>query len=208
MATLKIWGRNNSVNVQKVLWCCEETALPYQRIDAGGAFGVVQSEAYRQLNPNGLVPTIVDDGLVLWESNAIVRYLSALHSRGKLWAEDARARASADCWMDWSNTVAWPLLRPLFLGMVRTPPAKRDGASLEESRIKVAEALAILDAHLGQQAFVAGDAFSMGDIPIGSVIWRWLALPIERPAMPNLQRWFDSLARRPAYAKLVMLPLT
>lgn len=183
-------------------------ALPYERIDAGGTFGIVESREYRQLNPNGLVPTIVDDGFVLWESNVIVRYLAAKHSAGALWPADPAVRARADCWMDWSITVLWPLLRPLFLGIVRTAPDKRDPILLEDARSKTAQALDIVDAHLETREYMAGDELSMGDIPLGCVIWRWMALPIERPALANVQRWFESLARRSAYNKFVMLPLS
>jgi glutathione S-transferase len=203
-----IWGRNNSVNVQKVLWCCEEMALGYERIDAGGSFGVVKTPQYLSLNPNGLVPTIEDDGLVLWESNAIVRYLTAKHAPGTLWPEDLKVRAEADRWMDWTATTVWPALRVLFLGLVRTAPDKRDAQAIEDSRLKTAEVLHILDAHLMTHEYVAGNAFTMGDIPLGCAIWRWIALPIERPELSNVQRWFDSLARRPAYKKIVMLPLS
>ena len=131
---LKIWGRNNSVNVQKVLWCCEELAVEYERIDAGGAFGIVNTPEYRRLNPNGLVPTIDDDGFVLWESHAIVRYLAAKHGAG-FWPEDRRMRAEADQWMDWSQTTFWPAIRPLFMGLIRTAPEQRDA---RPSRIRAA----------------------------------------------------------------------
>jgi glutathione S-transferase len=205
---LVIWGRGNSVNVQKVLWCCEELGVEYKRIDAGGPFGVVDTPQYRRLNPNGLVPTIEDDGLVLWESHAIVRYLAAKHAVGGIWPADARARALADQWMDWTHTVYWAALRTAFLGLVRTAPEKRDLQAIEESRIKTAAALAIVDTHLGSRAYVAGDSFTMGDIALGCAVWRWMALPIERPQLPNLQRWFDRLAQRPAYRTVVMHPLT
>ena len=205
---LVVWGRNNSVNVQKVLWCCEEMALGYERIDAGGAFGVVNTPQYRSLNPNGLAPTLVDGSFVLWESNAIIRYLAARHAAGSLWSEDPRARADADRWMDWMLTTFWPAIRTLFLGLIHTAPDKRDPRALEESRLKTAEVLGIVDAHLKAHQYLAGDAFSMGDIPLGCGIWRWMALPIERPPLPNVQRWFDTLARRPAYKKTVMLSLS
>ena len=205
---LVVWGRNNSVNVQKVLWCCEEMALGYERIDAGLTFGVVNTPQYRSLNPNGLVPTIDDDGFVLWESNAIVRYLAAKHASGSLWPEDLKVRADADRWMDWSNTTFWPAIRTLFLGLVRTAPDKRDPKALEESRLKTAEVLGIMDAHLKTHTYLAGDTFTMGDIVLGCGIWRWMAMPIERPALPNVQRWFDTLARRAPYKNFVMLPLT
>ena len=205
---LVVWGRNNSVNVQKALWCCEEIGLEYSRIDAGLAFGVVNTPEYRKLNPNGVVPTIDDDGFVLWESNAVVRYLAAKHSEGRLWPRDVVTRANADRWMDWQTTTLWPALRPLFMGLVRTPAEKRDPRALEESRLKSAQVLSVLEGYLGTRKFAAGEEFTMGDIPLGCAVWRWMALPIERPPLPNVRRWFDALAQRPAYRKAVMLPLT
>ena len=205
---LVIWGRNNSVNVQKVLWCCEEMAVGYKRIDAGGAFGVVNTPTYRSLNPNGLVPTIDDDGFVLWESHAIVRYLAAKHAAGSLWPQDLKTRAEADRWMDWKHTTFWPAIRTLFMGLIRTAPEKRDLRAIEESRLKTVEVLGVVESRLKSTAYLAGDTFTMGDIALGCGIWRWMALPIERPALPNVQRWFESLTRRPAYQKVVMLPLT
>jgi glutathione S-transferase len=205
---LKIWGRNNSVNVQKVLWCCEELGQQYQRLDAGGSFGVVNTPQYRALNPNGLVPTVEDGPFVLWESNTIVRYLTAKHSVGKLWPEDLKVRAEADKWMDWQVAMFWPTFRPLFWNLVRTPIDQRDEQAIEESRLKTAEVLGYLDAHLKNRAFVAGDELTMGDIPMGCAIWRWMALPIERPALANVQRWFEALRERAPYKSAVMLPVT
>ena len=205
---LKIWGRNNSVNVQKVLWCCEELGQQYQRLDAGGSFGVVNTPQYRALNPNGLVPTIEDGPFVLWESNTIVRYLTAKHSAGKLWPEDLKVRAEADKWMDWQVAMFWPTFRPLFWNLVRTPVDQRDEQAIEESRLKTAEVLGYLDAHLKNRAFVAGDELTMGDIPMGCAIWRWMALPVERPALANVQRWFEALRERAPYKSVVMLPVT
>ncbi len=205
---LVIWGRKNSVNVQKVLWCCEEMKLEYRRIDAGREFGVVDTPQYRELNPNGLVPTIEDDGFVLWESNAVVRYLAAKHSQGALWPDDVETRAEADRWMDWNNSTLWPALRPLFMGLIRTAPEKRDPKALEDARAKTADVLAIVDAHLSSREFLAGERLTMGDIALGCGIWRWMGLSIERPERPNVQRWFDSLAKRPAYRAVVMQPLS
>jgi len=205
---LRIWGRDNSVNVQKALWCCEEMEVPYERVDAGGSFGVVNTQQYRNLNPNGLVPTLEDEGFVLWESNAIVRYLAAKHSVGKLWPEDLKERAEADRWMDWQATTFWPAFRPLFWNLVRTPPDQRDQAAMEESRLKTAEILAYLDAHLRNRSYIVGDALTMGDIPLGCAIWRWVGLPIDRPELANVQRWFESLGTRPAFSKIVMQTLT
>lgn len=205
---LKIWGRNNSVNVQKVLWCCEEMGLKYERIDAGGTFGVVNTPQYRALNPNGLVPTIEDGPFVLWESNAIVRYLTAKHSAGKLWPEDHKVRAEADKWMDWQISVFWPVFRPLFWNLVRTPANERNESAMEESRLQTTEALGYLDNHLKNRMYMVGDDVTIGDIPMGCAIWRWMSLPIERPVLANLQRWFGTLRERPAYQRVVMLPLT
>jgi glutathione S-transferase len=205
---LKIWGRDNSVNVEKVLWTCEELNIPYQRVDAGGQFGIVDSPEYRALNPNGLVPTVEVDGLVLWESNSVVRYLTAKHSAGELWPEDLAVRADADRWMDWMNSVFWPACRPLFWNLVRTPPEQRDHAGIEHSLAQSAEVLGYLDAHLSQRDYVAGDRFTMGDIPMGCAIWRWMSLPIERPQHAALKNWFDGLCQRPGYQKVVMKPLT
>lgn len=205
---LKIWGRNNSVNVQKVLWLCAEIGLAHERLDAGGEFGVVNTPQYRALNPNGLVHTIEDSGFVMWESNAIVRYLAAKHGAGRIWPENLNARAEADKWMDWQNTTLWPSLRPLFWNLIRTPMDQRNQQTMEESRARTAEILGYLDDHLKNHAYVAGESLTMGDIPIGCGIWRWFALPIERPELPHLQRWFHLLRQRPAYQNTVMLPLT
>lgn len=205
---LVIWGRKNSINVQKVLWCCDEMGLQYERRDAGMTFGVVNTPEYRRLNPNGLVPTIEDDGFPLWESNAIVRYLARKHGHGSMCPADPARAALADQWMDWQVSTLWPAIRPLFLGLVRTPAEQRDAAAIEASRQKTAEVLHMLDTHLKQHAYVAGDAFSMGDIPVGTTAWRWMALPIERVELPNIKRWFDALAQRPVFASVVMQPLT
>lgn len=205
---LKIWGRNNSVNVQKVLWCCEEMGVRYERLEAGGPFGVVNTPQYRTLNPNGLVPTIEDGPFVLWESNAIVRYLTAKHSAGKLWPENLKIRAEADRWMDWMVSTFWPAFRPLFWNLVRTPIDQRDANAMEDSRLKSAELLGYLDAHLKHRTYIAGDDLTMGDFPMGCAIWRWYGLQIDRPDLPSLRRWFDNLRQRPDYESTVMLPLT
>jgi glutathione S-transferase len=204
---LKIWGRANSVNVKKVLWCAEELALPYERIDAGMQFGVVNTPEYRRLNPMGLVPAIEDGDFTLWESHAIVRYLAAKHGAGTLWPTDLRQRADADRWMDWTITFLVNF-RPVFWGLVRTPPEKRDAAAIEEARRKSAEILGTLDGALAGRAFVAGSAFTMGDIPIGCHVQLWMRLPIERPKLAGLEAWFARLCERPAYRKVVDVPLS
>jgi len=205
---LRIWGRNNSINVQKVLWACGELGLPFERIDAGMQFGVNDTPEYRAMNPNGLVPVIDDDGFVLWESHAIVRYLARKHALGTLCPADARVCADADRWMDWYATTLWLNLRPVFWGLVRTPPEKRDTKEIEAAHARMTANFAIVDAHLAHNDYMAGAAFSMGDIRMGVAAWRWYNMPIERPSYPNLDRWHDRLAQRPAFRQHCMLPLT
>lgn len=205
---LRIWGNADSVNVQKVLWCCEELGLGYERIDAGRHFGVVDTPSFLALNPNGLVPTLDDDGFVVWESGTILRYLAARHGAGTLWPLDPRARADADRWVDWSNSTLWPSLVPLFRAFYRTPAERRDDAQVERDRQEALSVLQVLDAHLARYAWAGGESFTMADIALGCPAWRWFAMPIERPPLPALQRWFDALAARPAYARVVMLPLS
>ncbi len=205
---LKVWGRNNSINVQKVLWCLDELNVPYERVDAGMAFGVVNTPEYRLLNPNGLVPTIEDDGVVLWESNAIVRYLAARYGNGTLWPDDAAARARADRWMDWQATTLWPNLRKVFWGLVRTPPEKRDTAAIETARQKTAEKFAIVDAQLHNERHLGGESLTIGDIAVGVAAYRWFEMPVERSRAKNLEAWYQRLKERPGFARNVALPLT
>lgn len=206
---LKVWGRDTSSNVQKVMWAVTEIGLPVERIDVGGPFGKNREASYLAMNPNGLVPTIEEeDGYTLWESNSIVRYLAAKHKAG-LEPADLRARALAQKWMDWQLTVMAPAIGPLFMGMVRTPPAERNAKAIEDSKAKTGEATRILDAQLGKTQFLAGDAFSYGDIPIGIMVWRYRELAPERPAFKNVDRWYAAIAARPGFQKHVQaIPLT
>jgi glutathione S-transferase len=205
---LKIWGRTNSVNVKKVLWAAEELGLEYQRIDAGLQFGVNKTPEYLKMNPTGLVPTLEEDGFVLWESHTIVRYLAAKHGAGKLAPADLRRRAEAERWMDWTYTFQRELQRPLFWALVRTPPEKRDPDAIEAARKTCAELLRIPERYLAERPFVAGEALTIGDIPLGCHVQLWMRLPIERPAQPHLTAWFERLCARPAYRKIVDIPLS
>jgi len=205
---LKIWGRTNSVNVKKVLWCADELGVNYERVDAGLQFGVVNEPWYRKMNPNGLVPTIDDAGLVLWESNTIVRYLAAKHGSGTLWPAHPGERAAAEKWMDWViSTLSGPY-RDVFWGLVRTPPEKRNAEQIEAGKRKCVELFAMADAALAGRRFIGGDRLTIGDIPLGCFAYGWYAMPVERPAMPNLDAWYARLGERPAYRKHVMLPLS
>ncbi|HWP58784.1 MAG TPA: glutathione S-transferase family protein [Candidatus Acidoferrales bacterium] len=205
---IKIWGRKDSSNVQKVLWCCAELDLEYQRVDLGGRFGGNRDPSYLRLNPNGLVPTIEDRGFVLWESNSIVRYLIDKYGNGKLTPSTAEKRASANRWMDWQLTTLGPPMATLFWALIRTPQEKRDPTAIDQALEKSAQAWQIFDEHLAKSVFAAGEEFSYGDIPLGVWVHRWFNLPIERPSMPNLAQWYARLASRKAYQDQVMIPLS
>lgn len=206
---LKIWGRKNSSNVRKALWCAEELGLPYESLDAGGAFGVVDTPEYRAKNPNKLVPMIEDGDFVLWESNAIVRYLTAKHAAGSNWfSNDPQARAKADKWMDWTTSSFATPFRGVFWGVLRTPVEQQDWAAINASLKICADLLQRADAALAEQPYLSGDEIGMGDIPLGSFIYAWFEMPIERPPMPHLSAWYERLKQRPAYQRAVMTALT
>ena len=205
---LKVWGRKNSANVQKAMWAIGELGLAHERIDIAGAFGRNREPAYLGLNPNGLVPTLEDGELVLWESNTIVRYLASLHGKGTLEPADPKDRARASQWMDWQLSVLGPAIHATFWGLVRTPPESRDLAAIAASKTRTTAAIEILDAQLAKTAYVAGDAFSMGDIPVGIFGYRFHALVTERPPLPHFERWFAAISARPAFRDHVLsMPL-
>jgi len=205
---LRIWGRISSVNVQKVVWTADELGLAYERKDAGGAFGIVATPEYKRMNPNSLVPVIEDDGFVLWESNAIVRYLAGKHAPGSLWPDDLRLRADVDRWMDWQATTFTPAMRDAFWQLVRVPADKRDQAAIEASRSASEKAAAILDGHLAGRAFAAGDAFSPADIALGCAAHRWLNLPLAREPRPQMERWYASLKSRAGAKQVLSTPVS
>lgn len=205
---LKIWGRKNSSNVRKALWAAEEVGVAYESIDAGGAFGLVNEPTYRAMNPNGLVPMIEDGDLVLWESNAVVRYLAARYAAGTLYPEDPAVRAVGDKWMDWTSTTLAPVFRDLFWGTLRTPPAERDPARIAAALARCSELLALPEQALAKQPYLSGETLAMGDIPLGCFIYAWFEMPIERPPQPALAAWYERLKARPAYRCAVMTALT
>jgi glutathione S-transferase len=201
---LKIWGRVNSINVQKVMWTAAELKIPHVRADAGMAFGVVNTPDYRAMNPNGRVPTIDYDGFILWESNTIVRYLYAKHGPIRTFEEGY----GAEKWMDWvTSTLAAPITT-IFWQLIRTPADKRDGAAVEAAVKLAGEAFKIADDALASQPYMSGPALSMGDIPFGCFVNRWMNLPVERPAHAHLAKYYERLKSRPAYQRHVMIPLS
>ncbi|MFA6264321.1 MAG: glutathione S-transferase family protein [Pseudolabrys sp.] len=198
---LKVWGRNTSSNVQKVMWAIGELGLAHERIDVGGAFGKNREAEYLAMNPNGLVPTLQeDDGFLLWESNSIVRYLGCKYDKaGAIEPKDMRARAVASQWMDWQLSVVGPAITPAFWGLIRTPPEKRDMAAIKTAQDKTADAMKMLDVRLAGNEYVAGSAFSYGDIPVGIMCYRYVQLVPDRPATPNLDRWYAAVSSRQAF---------
>jgi glutathione S-transferase len=204
---LKIWGRSDSFNTQKVMWCVAELGIPHELIDAGGAHGVTDTPDYLAMNPNGRVPTIDDDGFVLWESNAIVRYLSARHGAGALCPDDPRRRADADRWMDWQSATMGAVMRPLIITMFRTAPDDRDTEATRRQIDGAGRLWTMLDGHLADHDFVGGGAFTMADIPLGAYAYRWFSMLQPRPDLPNLAAWYDRLCARLAFQDHVQLPI-
>lgn len=204
----RIWGRLSSVNVQKVVWCCDELHLDYERIDAGGAFGIVSTAEYLAKNPNGLVPLLEEGDFRLTESNAIVRYLAATHGEALLWPRDLRARADVDRWMEWQATEYTPGMTQAFRNLVRTPPEKRDLAAVEVSRARCEVLTRLLDRHLEGREYLATGAFTPADIVVGCAVHRWLGLPLAREPRPNVERWYAMLRARAGARQVVTLPVT
>ncbi|MDD1529103.1 glutathione S-transferase [Bradyrhizobium sp. WBOS7] len=207
---LTIWGRANSVNVQKVLWCLTELNLPYERIDAGMSYGRTREAEYLAMNPNARIPTLVEGDFVLWESNSIMRYLCLAHGRGTpIYPEAPKQRASIDRWLDWTLSTVQPVDRPVFWGIVRTAPAERDMIQVQRDADTAAEVWAIADRLLSSRRFMEGDAFTLADIAIGSYARRWLGVEgISRPAQPHLTRWLAELGKRPGFAQHVAPPMS
>lgn len=202
---LKIWGRKTSSNVRKVLWCCAELGIDYDREDVGGEFGKNDEQWYLDMNPNGLVPTIEDDGMILWESNSIVRYLCHKHSEGDMWPTDRQERAVAEKWMDWQLSVLAPKCGPIFRGIVHTPEDQRDHAAMKEAGDELTRVVRFLDKPLAGNDYVMGDKLSMVDLVLGVHVNRYYVLVEDKPAIANVDAWYERLKARPAFAEHVMI---
>ncbi|MHA1108193.1 MAG: glutathione S-transferase N-terminal domain-containing protein, partial [Alphaproteobacteria bacterium] len=180
----------------------------FEREDYGGQFGRTKDDQYLAMNPNSLVPTIIEDDFVLWESNSIIRYLAAGHGEGTLCPTDLRTRAMAERWMDWQLSVLGPSMHPVFWGLVRTAPEDRDNEGIATARDILTTKIAMLDTFLGRTDFVAGPSFTVGDIPVGIVAYRWYNMDIEREDYPNLKRWFDAIGQRPGFREHIDIGLS
>jgi len=202
--TIEVYGRRNSANVQKVMWVLGELGIAYQRHDVAGSFGI--PEGYSELNPNPIVPTIRDGDLTLWESNACVRYLCREYGGRSLWPTDRNTLAHADQWMEWQRSDLSAGFFPMFINLIRTPADQANVKAIERGVAGCNKAFTQLDEHLADHLYVAGDALTMGDVPLGPMVYRYFAMQIERPELPNLTAWYQRLTERPAYQRHVMIP--
>jgi len=206
---LKIWGRTTSSNVQKVLWTCAELNIPYDRVDHGGPFGGNRDPEYLRLNPNGLVPTVIDGDLVMWESNTICRYLCATHPNGdSLHPRDPAARTHVERWMDWQLSVIGAPMGALLQGLIRSTPETRDATAIEAARRRAIAAWEIVDDALASQPYLGGNSLSLAEIVMGTHIYRWFNYAIERPDMPRLHAWYERCGARPGFKDHIVMPIT
>jgi glutathione S-transferase len=204
---LTVWGRRSSFNLQKVMWLVGELDIAHRHIEVGGRFGGLDTNAFRAMNPHGRVPVIDDGGTVVWESHAILRYLAARHGGGAFWSEDPAIRSLADRWMDWAQTTLQPdFLLGVFWGLYRTPEPQRNWPAIKERLAKTARHFQLLDRWLAERAFMLGEALTLADIPIGTHLYRYFNMEIERPALPRVEAWYARLQDRPAYRAHVMVP--
>ena len=201
---LEIWGRPYSSNVIPVIWTANELGLDYTLQLAGGSFGKLDTEDYKQINPNRMIPAIRDGDFALWESLAIVRYLCDQYSGGTLSPSDPKIRAVADQWMEWSASRAFMPVIYLFFATVRTKPADRDPTKIAALRDEAHEALTVLNDHLATRAYMCGDSFTMGDIPMGCVVYRYFNIEVDRPELKHVEAWYHRLTTRQAYQDHVM----
>jgi glutathione S-transferase len=207
---LVIWGRANSVNVQKVLWCLHELDLGYNRVDAGMQFGRNNEADYLAMNPNARVPTLVDGDYVLWESNSVMRYLCMAYGEGSpIYPEAPRVRAAVDRWLDWTLSTVQPVDRPVFWALVRTPPAERDMVKIQKDVDAEAVVWRVVEHHLSTRRFIEGDAFTIADIALGCYARRWRGVEgVTRPSQPHLERWLKELGGRGGYQEFVAPPMS
>ena len=189
---LKVLGRKSSINVRKVLWTCAEADLHFEHVESDAAL--------LARNPNAMVPVIQDGDFVLWESNAICRYLAGKQPRSTLLPEDPQARARVEQWMDWQATelnMAW---RYAFLGLVRKSPAHADPGAIAAGVDSWNRHMRLLDEHFAQGGqFATGEFFTLADVVLGLSTQRWLLTPMDRPALDALHGYYQRLSVRPAF---------
>ncbi len=204
---LTIWGRPSSFNSQKVLWLADELSLNYKHIPAGGSFGGLDTPRFLAMNPHGHVPVIDDDGTVVWESHAILRYLAARYGKHQFWSDDPGTRAQVEAWMDWAQTSLQPdFLLGVFWAFYRTPEHARNWDAIRTKIARCAQHFRLLDSILSGRAYLCGETITLADIPAGTALYRYFELDIERPSVPNVEAWYRRLASHPGYRTWVMRP--
>lgn len=203
---LKIWGRTNSLNVQKVLWLVGELGVEHQSIPAGGDYGGLDDPDFRAMNPHGMVPVIRDGEVTLWESHAILRYLAERFGGARFWP-DLATRAAIEPWMDWEQTEFQPSFsNGLFWGYFRTPAEAHDGPAIRKAMERCAAQLTVLDTVLQTRPFLADDALTLADIPIGTCLYRYFEMGLATPRLAHVDAWYRRLCERPAYQEHIMQP--
>lgn len=200
---ITLYGRKTSANVQKAMWTLEELGQPYQQIELGLNFGGLDTPDYLSMNPNALVPTLQDGDLTLWESHAIVRYISASYGEGILWPTDPKERALSDQWTDWTAMRFQPAWIAVFSLAARTKPDFRDPAAIAAAVEAANACFRIMDAQLQTTPFLTGDSLTYADITTGVALHRWYTMDIERTSFAGVEAWRERLLARPAYAKTV-----
>ena len=201
---LVVMGRRPSINVRKVLWTCALLGCDYTLEEWGTGDLRLQSEAYRQINPNGLIPALRDGDLVLWESNTICRYLAARHGRTDLLPTEAAARARVEQWMDWQVAELAPAWRYAFMALVKHSPAHASPSARKESVAQWNRLMAILDDGLRRHGpYAAGEHFTLADVVLGLSTHRWLSTPMPRPVLPAVEEYMARLAQQPGFADWV-----
>jgi len=189
---LKILGKATSINVRKVLWTCAELGIDYEREDAGADIGL--------LNPNAMVPVIVDGDVVLWESNTICRYLCNRAGAQALLPPEAQARARVEQWMDWQATELNNAWRYAFMSLVRGSPNHRDPDQLEAGIANWNRHIGILERQLAAGGpWVTGEQFTLADVVLGLSVNRWMMTPMARPDYPAVQAYYERLDERPGF---------
>jgi len=206
MSQLKLWGRSSAFNVQKVLWLLGELSLSFEHQQAGGAHGGLEDQAFRGMNPHGRVPVLKDGNTIVWESHSILRYLAARCGAEALWPADPGARSLVDRWMDWSLASLQPAFMRLFWGYYRKPPEVWDRAGLRPALAECDRLFALLDGELAGRAYLAGEAFSLADIPAGTTLYRYFGMGLAVPRHPYVDAWYARLTARKAYQQAIMVP--
>lgn len=205
---ITIWGRRNSANVVKVLWLCDEIALTYDRKDVGGPFGGLDTPEFLALNPNGVIPVIEDGDTVVWESHSVMRFLAAKYGpSGSLYPSDPALRSHVERWLDWHVSTMAPAITPVFIGLYRTPPEKRNEADMANHVKKLCTTMTWLDRQMASRSYIAGSEFTIADIAFGNSIWRWFAFPIDRPPTPNLEAWQKRVSDRAGHKAHIAQPV-